>query len=143
MFHNALQKNMKSSHQTMTHLNEHLGTLFYSIAAIDKTIRTEEIDKLKQIIKREWLPLENSFNEFGDDAAYEIEIVFDWLVANEWELEQVIPDFKIFRAEHQHLFTPEINALILKTANAIASSFLGKNKSEHVLISQLSAILLQ
>ncbi|MES2806453.1 MAG: hypothetical protein V4652_12885 [Bacteroidota bacterium] len=134
---------MKPSHQTMTHLYEHLGKVFYSIAAIDETIRTEEINKLKQIIKTEWLPLENSFNEFGDDTAYEIEIVFDWLVANEWELEQVFPDFKIFRAEHPHLFTPEINALILKTANAIASSFSGKNKSEHVLISQLSAILLQ
>ncbi|WP_338646603.1 hypothetical protein V5J73_14070 [Flavobacterium sp. KS-LB2] len=134
---------MKPSHQTMTHLYEHLGKVFYTIAAIDKTIRKEEIDKLKQIIKTEWLPLENSYNEFGDDTAYEIEIVFDWLVANEWELEQVIPDFKIFKAEHQHLFTLEMNALILKTANAIATSFSGKNKSEHVLISQLSAILLQ
>ncbi|TDE55603.1 hypothetical protein [Flavobacterium sp. GT3P67] len=127
----------------MTHLYEHLGKVFYFIAAIDKTIHKEEIEKLKQIIQTEWLPLENSFNEFGDDTAYEIEIVFDWLVANEWEFEQVISDFKIFKQEHQHLFTPEINALILKTANTIASSFSGKNKSEHVLISQLSAILFQ
>lgn len=118
---------MKPSHQTMTHLYEHLSKEFYSIAAIDKTIRKEGIDKLNQIINTEWLPLENSLNEFGDDTAYEIEIVFDWLIANEWELKQVIPNFKIFRAEHQHLFTPEINALILKTANAIASSFSEKN----------------
>jgi len=134
---------MKPSHQTMTHFYEHLGKVFYSIAAIDKNIRKEEIDKLKQIIKTEWLPLENTFNEFGDDTAYEIEIVFDWLVANEWELEQVIPNFKIFRTEHQSLFTPAVNALIIKTANAIATSFSGKNKSEHVLISQLSSILFQ
>jgi hypothetical protein len=134
---------MKPSHQTMTHFYEHLGKVFYSIAAIDKNIRKEEIDKLKQIIQTEWLPLENSFNEFGDDTAYEIEIVFDWLVANEWELEHVIPNFKIFRTEHQSLFTPAVNALIIKTANAIATSFSGKNKSEHVLISQLSSILFQ
>ncbi|MFV8358719.1 hypothetical protein [Flavobacterium sp. LS1P3] len=49
----------------MTHLYEHLGKVFYSIAAIDKTIRKEEINKLKQIIKTEWLLVENSFNEFG------------------------------------------------------------------------------
>ncbi|MDI1303715.1 MAG: hypothetical protein PSX42_02480 [bacterium] len=134
---------MKPSHQTMTHFYEHLGKVFYSIAAIDKNIRKEEIDKLKQIIQTEWLPLENSFNEFGDDTAYEIEIVFDWLLANEWELEQVIPNFKIFRTEHQSLFTPAVNALIIKTANAIATSFSGKNKSEHVLLSQLSSILFQ
>ncbi|MFE3847034.1 hypothetical protein ACFX5D_03515 [Flavobacterium sp. LB3P45] len=132
---------MKPSHQTMTRLYEHLGKVFYCIAAIDKTIRKEEIAQLKEIVKTEWLPLENTFNEFGDDTAYEIEIVFDWRVANEWELEQVMPDFKIFRTEHQHLFTPEINASILKTANDIASSFSGKNKSERVLISQMSTIL--
>ena len=80
--------------------------MFYSIAAIDKTIRKEEIEKLKQIINKEWLPLENSFNEFGDDTAYKIKIVFDWLVAHEWKLELVIADFKIFKVEHQHLFTP-------------------------------------
>ncbi|SEF50810.1 hypothetical protein [Flavobacterium urumqiense] len=90
----------------MTYLYEHSGKVFYSIAAIDKTIRKEEIEKLKQIINKEWLPLENSFNEFGDDTAYKIEIVFDWLVAHEWKLELVIADFKIFKVEHQHLFTP-------------------------------------
>ncbi|WP_426090471.1 hypothetical protein [Flavobacterium sp. DSR3-2] len=56
-------------------------------------------------------------------------------------MEQVISDFKIFRTEHQHLFTPEINALILKTTNAIASSFSGKNKSEQVLTRELTFIL--
>ena len=68
---------MKPSNQTITHLYEHLGKVFYTIAAIDKTIRKEEIEKLKQIIKTEWLPLETSFNDFNDDSAYEIEIVFD------------------------------------------------------------------
>ena len=93
---------MKPSHQTMTHLYEYLGKVFYSIAAVDKTIRKEEIEKLKQIIKTEWLPLETGFNDFSDDSAYEIEIVFDWLVANGWDLEQVIPDFEFFRNENQH-----------------------------------------
>ncbi len=134
---------MKPSNQTITHLYEHLGKVFYTIAAIDKTIRKEEIEKLKQIIKTEWLPLETSFNDFNDDSAYDIEIVFDWLVANGWDFEQVIPDFKFFRNEHKHLFTPAINALILQTANAIAYAFSGKNKSEHVLINQLNSILFQ
>ena len=46
------------------------------------------------------MSFENAGNEFGDDAAYEIEIVFDWMVANEWKLEQVLHEFKIFKAEH-------------------------------------------
>lgn len=133
---------MKPSHHTITHLYEHLGKVFYTIAAIDKSIRKEEIAKLKEIVKKEWLPLENTLNEFGDDTANEIEIVFDWLVANKWDFEQVIPNFKFFRQEHPRLFTPDVIALILKTANAIATSFSGKSKSEHILISQLNSILI-
>lgn len=134
---------MNPSHKTMTHFYEHLGKVFYSIAAIDKIVRDEEIIKLKEIVKSEWVPLENTFNEFGDDTAYEIEIVFDWLVANKRDFNHVLSDFKIFRKEHRSIFTPAVNALILKTASAIATSFAGKNKSEHVLISQLSSILFQ
>ena len=69
---------MKPSHQTITHLYEHLGKVFYTIAAIDKSIRKEEIAKLKEIVKKEWLPLENTLNEFGDDTANEIEIILNF-----------------------------------------------------------------
>lgn len=41
------ENKMKPSRQTMTHLYEHLGKVFYYIAAIDKTIGIEEIEKLK------------------------------------------------------------------------------------------------
>lgn len=133
---------MKPSHQTRTRFYEHLGKVFYCIAAIDQTVRDEEIAQLKQIVKTEWLPLENTFNEFGDDSAYEIEIVFDWLVANKWDLEQVLPDFKIFKKEYPNLFAPEVNTLIMKTADAIANSFSEKNKSERVLISLLRTLLM-
>lgn len=108
---------------------------------MDKTVREEEIAKLKEIVQKEWLPIENTFDEFGSDSAYQIEIVFDWLVENDWDIEQVLHSFKLFRREHNSLFTPQMNVLILKTANAIATSFSGKNKSEQILISKLNAIL--
>ena len=133
---------MKPSHQTMIRFYEHLGRVFYCIAAVDKIVQKVEIEQLKEIVKNEWLPLENTFNEFGDDTAYQIEIVFDWLVANNWNSELVFSDFKSFRNEHKSLFIKEVNDLILKTANAIATSFSRKNKSEHVLVSQLGMILL-
>lgn len=132
---------MKPSDKTMTHFYQQLGKLFYSVASIDKRVREEEISKLKQILKKEWLPFENSIDEFGTDSAYQIEIVFDWLVENDWDIEQVLPDFKNFRKEHESLFTKKINKLILKTARAIADSVFGKNKSEQILINQLDSIL--
>jgi hypothetical protein len=132
---------MKPSDKTMVLFYQQIGKVFYSIAAVDKTVRPEEIKELKNIIQEEWLPLENTFDMFASDSAYQIEIVFDWLVENEWNIDQMIPDLKLFRTVHSSLFTDQVNALILKTAEAIANSFAGKNKSEHVLISQLNSVL--
>jgi hypothetical protein len=132
---------MKPSDKTMVHFYQQLGKMFYSVAAVDKTVHTEEIKQLKKIIQKEWLPLENTFDEFGSDSAYQIEIIFDWLVENEWDINQMISDLKIFRTVHSSLFTPPVNALIIKTAKAIATSFARENKSEHLLISELNAVL--
>lgn len=132
---------MKPSDKTMKRFYQELGKVFYSVAATDNRVREEEIAQLKQIIKKEWLPFENTFDEFGTDSAYQIEIVFDWLVENEWDMEQVIPNFKSFKKEHESLFTKKVNTLILKTTKAIADSFLGKNKAEQILINQMDSIL--
>ena len=134
---------MTPSHQTMIHFYQHLGKLFFRVASVDKTVRKEEIEQLKEIVKKEWVPLENNLNEFGDDAAYQIEIIFDWLVENDWNIGKIIPDFESFKKEHPSLFTPQVNDLILKTAKAIANSFSGKNKSESVLIDKLRGVLYQ
>jgi hypothetical protein len=132
---------MKPSDKTMVIFYQQIGKVFYSIAAVDRTVRPEEIKELKKIIQKEWLPLENTFDTFGSDSAYQIEIVFDWLVENEWDIDKMIPDLKTFRTVHSSLFTPQVNALILKTAKAIATSFARENKSEHVLISELNSVL--
>ncbi len=134
---------MKPSHQTMTLFYQQLGKLFYSVASVDKTVREEEIVQLNEIVKKEWLPLENSHNEFGDDDAYQIEIIFDWLVENDWKTGKIIPNFESFKKEHPSLFTPQVNGLILKTAKAISHSFSEENKSESVLIEKLKDILHQ
>lgn len=134
---------MKPSHQTIIHFYQHLGKLFYGFASVDKTVRKEEIAKIREIVKKEWLPIENSISEFGVDDAYQIEIVFDWLVENDWKIGKTIPDFEGFKKEHPSLFTPQVNDLILKTAKAITNSFSGKNKSESVLIDKLRDVLYQ
>jgi len=134
---------MKPSHQTMIHFYQQLGKLFYSVASVDGTVRKEEIAQLNEIVKKEWVPLENTFSEFGDDAAYQIEIVFDWLVETGWNVGKIIPDFQSFKKEHPSLFTPQVNDLILKTAKAITNSFSGKNKTESVLIEKLRDVLHQ
>jgi uncharacterized tellurite resistance protein B-like protein len=54
---------IKKHNETSQLNNGSLSTnrqVFYSIAAVDKTVRPEEIKELKKIIQKEWLPLENT-----------------------------------------------------------------------------------
>lgn len=132
---------MKPSADTMNTFYQQLGKLFYAIASIDKNIVPQEVEQLKKIVKAEWLPLENTTDAFGTDAAFQIEIVFDYLVKNDSENNNLIEKFAHFKKEHPSIFTESVNKLIMKTANAIASSFAGLNKSELVFLSQLQIIL--
>ena len=132
---------MTPSYHTMLHFYQKLGKLFYSIAAVDGTVRKEEIEKLVEIVQKEWVPIETALNEYGDDAAYQIEIVFDWLIEEDGTMSKVIPEIENFKKEHPSLFTPQVNSLILKTAHAIAESFSGEQKLESDLIKELTTVL--
>lgn len=122
-------------------LYRHLGELFYSIAASDKKVRVEEKDKLREIVRQEWTTLEESEDEFGSDSAYQIEIVFDWLLDQEIDAKVSMDNFKKFKSSHENLFTQKVNNLIWKTANAIAAAYGGKNKEELIFLKELSLVL--
>lgn len=121
----------------------HIGKLFYAVAAADKVVRKEEIKTMKEIVEREWIKLDNFKDEFGADAAYQIEIIFDWLNENQPEPGQAFSEFEEYLMEHQKKFTPRVKQLLWDTSNAIASSFAGKNKSEVGMLSKLKSVLKQ
>lgn len=132
---------MERKDETMVSLYQTLGRVFYATAQADKTVRPEEISELKNIVKEVWLDLEDTFDEFNSDSAYQIEIVFDHLVQNGIVLEDVLRDFAEYKKIHSSLFTPELIELIMQTAYRIASSFAKRNKSELVFLSQLRMVL--
>ena len=105
----------------------------------------ESIHRCINLIAKKYpiLVIENSADEFGSDAAYQIDSVFDWLRENPIDSHLVIEAFKKYKNENQKLFTPQICNLILKSADKIANSFSGKNKSELIFITQLHTILLK
>jgi hypothetical protein len=117
---------------------QNLGKLFYAIALADKHVDKVEYHKLREIVKNEWLPFDDYKDDYKEDAAYQIEIVFDWLYKNkkaqpnEW-----FEGFLDFKKAHEKLFTKKLNKLILKTAHAIANSFYGVNKSELIMLAKL------
>lgn len=122
---------------------ENLGKLFYSAAMADSRIHRNEIVKLRAFIRQFWLDVDELEDEFGTDAAFQIESVFDWLVDNEKDGDECFEEFREFYKDHASIFSPFIKVLILDTANAIANSFSGKNKAELVVLGKLELLLKQ
>lgn len=117
---------------------QNLGKLFYAIAAADKHVRDSEYNKLKELVKNEWLDVDKIEDAYHTDAAFQIEFVFDWLNREENLNTKVCYDaFINYKNEQPHMFTEPIKKLILKTAGAIAASFSGINKSELIILAQL------
>ena len=125
----------------MNGLYQNLGRLFYAVAISDGSVHAKEWAKVKEIVKQDWLYVDDFTDRYGTDAANQIEIVFDWLLEYENTTDECFEAFKDFYKEHPHAFTKEIKTLTKKTAHAIANSFAGKNKSELVLLAKLQFLL--
>ncbi|HNP68862.1 MAG TPA: hypothetical protein PKH16_13225 [Aequorivita sp.] len=118
-----------------------MGELFYAIAAADKVVRKAEYDILKNIVAEQWKNLDDYEDPFHSDAAYQIEVVFDWFDYEQLDASDCFESFADYKKENPKLFTKERKDLIWKTANAIASSFAGKNKSEVIMLAKLKMLL--
>ena len=129
---------MKTKKKMTLKFYQNLGKLFYAIAAADKHVRDVEFDKLKELVKTYWLEVDVIEDTFNTDAAYQIEIIFDWLNEEEnLDPKACYSAFINYKNEQPHLFTANIKKLILKTGHAIAASFSGLNKSELIMLAKL------
>lgn len=118
-----------------------LAFLLYSIAASDKRVAREEINRLKQILRTKWLDLENSRDEFGSEAAYQIESVFDWLLENAPSVPDAFREFQAFVKENPGFMNKALKSQIMETADQIAAAFSGRNKAELTILYQLERLL--
>jgi hypothetical protein len=132
---------MTNSEKTGHQLYQNLGKLFYAIAMADDAVHIKELDRLKEIVREKWLDVDSLEDRYGTDAAYEIEIVFDWLLEYEKQSDACYDAFAKFYKEHPTIFTEDLKDLIMASANAIAASFSGKNKAELVMLGKLGLLL--
>ena len=118
-----------------------MGELFYAIAAADNVVRKAEYSALKNIVTEKWKNLDEYEDPFHTDAAYQIEVVFDWFDYEELDANDCFDSFADYKKEQPDLFTEERKKLIWETANVIAGAFAGKNKSELIMLAKLKIIL--
>ena len=117
-----------------------LGFLFYSIAASDGKVSPAEMDKLKQVVKDQWLPMESSRDDLGTDAAHYIDISFDYALDERMEADVAYTRFADYFRQNKVQFDPSLRHMIFETAAAIASSFAGNNKAELSRLGQLELL---
>jgi hypothetical protein len=132
---------MKTSPEVANKFYQSIGKLFYAVAAADNKVHAEEVNKLKEHVRINWLQIDKVVDEFGTDAAFQIEIVFDLLLDLGKDAKACLNEFKGFKNTHEGLFTNEIKQNIWSTANAIAASYSGKNKAELIILQEISMLL--
>ena len=117
-----------------------LGHLFYSIAASDGHVAKPETEKLKKLVKEQWMPAEPDRDSAGSDLAYYIEIGFDHANDSHLSPETAFERFKAIHDEHPTVFDESTRNMTTRTAKAIANAFAGKNKDEERMIERLEEV---
>ncbi|WP_190810997.1 TerB family tellurite resistance protein [Flagellimonas sp. S3867] len=132
---------MLNSEKIGNEFYQNLGKLYYAMAMTDGIVRPSEVRRLRKYVRQHWLDIDGMEDEFGTDSAFQIEIVFDWLQNEEKEGNEYFSDFAEFYKDQPKKFGPKVRKLIIETADSIASSFAGKNKSEIEFLQQLKDLL--
>jgi hypothetical protein len=117
-----------------------IGELFYAVAASDKVVKKAEYHALQNMVAKRWKDMDEFEDSFHTDAAYQIEIVFDWFDYEHLDADDCFESFKNYYVDHKSLFTEERKKLIWETADSIASSFSGKNKAELIMLAKIKLL---
>lgn len=93
------------------------------------------------MVLEDWIPEEHVKDEFGTNAAFEIEVFFDMLHDKGLSAEKAFTVFEQFYKEYPELFTNDVVERIFHTASRIAESFHSKNKSELTALTRLRLLI--
>lgn len=118
-----------------------LGYLFYSVAAADGKVDTSEKEMLHKMVVEDWIPLEDSRDPYGTDNAYQIEILFDFLIERGFPGDPAFHVFEHFFKNNLEMFGDEVIDKIYHTSDKIASSLYGKNKAELIALTRIHLLL--
>ncbi len=119
---------------------QNIGQLFYAIAAADKVVRKAEYDALKAIVLNYWKKFEEAQAHYQEPLAYQMEVVFEWFDYERMDAQDCFDSFSNYAKDNPKAFSKEKKKLIVRTAEAIASSFAGKNKSELIMLTKLKML---
>jgi hypothetical protein len=116
---------------------QELGKLLFAVAKADGTISKKELKALHESVLSDILPLEDSTDEFGTDAAFYVEMQFETLEVNNANPDECFQSFVDYVKEHHSAFNEELKQLVIKVSEKIANSYYGTNSKEQKLLNEL------
>lgn len=116
--------------QLWTKFYENLAFLFYSLTYCDRDITDKEVEAVKGLVQEAWLDFEPSLDEYGYDAAYQIQAVFDWLFDSRPTASSAFKRFSSFVDDHPSFIDQKLAEAIFSSANKIVSAYGHRNKIE-------------
>lgn len=114
-----------------------IGKLLYAVADVDGVISPAEKKALKDLIRTELVPVENSKDEFGTDSAYYAEFEFDILEEANASPKAAFDSFINFLDNHHSAFDKKLKDATLLVVTKLADAYHKTSKKEEVLINQL------
>ena len=123
-----------------THFYECLAKLFYAVLLCDRNLSEAEIKKLSSEIHGNFIRANEKNYLSTMEGLNLIEKQFGELVTKGADPYASLSDFKTFMKEHYSLFTKDIKLKLWEVINALAVSSSGKNKSELLILNEISLL---
>lgn len=117
---------------------DNLGKLLYAIALCDKSIDKIEYDTIREVTGSLKEVLLNVGIQENIDIDYHVSSAFNTLYLDSYDVQTSFEDFLNYKRQNEDLFSESLSKIILEIANKVASSFSGRNKSELIMLAQLS-----
>lgn len=120
-----------------TRFYKQLGKLLYAVAKADGKVQEPEVKAIHEIVVADLLPLEESIDAFGTDAAFYAEFEFDLLHDRNVHKDLAYKDFVNYLKENDQHIDAQLRALILKAVEKVAEAYHGTEEPEAELIADL------
>ena len=114
-----------------------VGKLLYAIASADGRVDEKEYRMLRDLVRKKLVPMEESTDVFGTDAAYYAEMEFDVLYDQIADAEPAFDSFIDYVEANYQAFDKHLKDVCKQLSSEIGHAYYGMNKKESAMLKEL------
>jgi|AntRauTorckE6833_2_1112554.scaffolds.fasta_scaffold03074_6 hypothetical protein len=114
-----------------------LGRLIYSIAKADGKIHPSEMQRFKEVLRKELIHLETTHDAYGTHHAYYAEFELERLIENQADKNEAFTSFILFMEQHPEYFDDTVKNVCLQAVKKNATVHEGIVPEESKMITEL------